>query len=209
MQEFLQLKEDGTVEREITTDENVLWGPNHFQPARTLTEEERAMFRVVPLLGVAPPEPAQYQSVERAGAESVNGEWRYKWAVRDWSAQEIAQALDAAKAAKNAEINEARATANRTSFAYAGKAIACDALSRGDIDGTNGYIALYGAMPPGFPGGWKAIDNTYVAIPDVDTWKAFYTAMFAQGAANFAKSQTLKAALAAAATTSEVAAINW
>lgn len=120
-----------------------------------------------------------------------------------------APALEELKAAKNDEINAARLAANFSHFEHAGKQIACDQLSRSDIDGTNGFVALYGALPPGWPGGWKAIDNTYVAIADVTDWKAFYASMFAAGSANFARAQALKDALAAADTAAEVAAIGW
>ena len=113
------------------------------------------------------------------------------------------------KAAKNEEINAARLAANFSTFQHAGKAIACDQLSRSDIDGTNGFVVLYGALPPGWPGGWKAADNTYVAIATVADWKAFYSSMFAAGNANFAKAQALKGLLAAADTAAEIAAIHW
>lgn len=117
--------------------------------------------------------------------------------------------LTALKAAKNSEINAARLAANFSTFPHAGKAIACDQLSRSDIDGTNGFVSLYGALPPGWPGGWKAVDNTYVPISSVDGWKAFYSSMFAAGNANFAKAQALKTQLEAAATAAEVAAVVW
>jgi hypothetical protein len=117
--------------------------------------------------------------------------------------------LVALKAAKNAEINAARLAANFTSFTHAGKAIACDQLSRSDIDGTNGFVGLYGTLPPGWPGGWKAVDTTYVPISSVDGWKAFYSSMFAAGNANFAKAQALKTQLEAATTAAEVQAIVW
>lgn len=117
--------------------------------------------------------------------------------------------LGSLKAAKNEEINAARLAANFSTFTHAGKAIACDQLSRSDIDGTNGFVTLYGTLPPGWPGGWKAVDNTYVAIADVAAWKAFYASMFAAGNANFAKAQTLKTQLAAATTAEQVAAIVW
>ena len=113
------------------------------------------------------------------------------------------------KAAKNDEINAARLAANFSTFQHAGKAIACDQLSRSDIDGTNGFVAIYGALPPGWPGGWKAVDNTYVAIATVADWKALYASMFAAGNANFAKAQNLKQQLDAATTAEEVAAIAW
>lgn len=117
--------------------------------------------------------------------------------------------LDSLKAIKNGEINAARAKANGGTFAYAGKSFACDALSRGDIDGVNGYVALSGELPPGFPGAWKAVDNTYLSLTDVVAWTGFYAAMVASGAANFSHAQQLKAALAAATTPKEVAAIVW
>ena len=122
---------------------------------------------------------------------------------------ERAVPLQALKAAKNAEINAARLAANFSTFVHAGKAIACDPLSRSDIDGTNGYVALNGALPAGWPGGWKAVDNSYVGIPDVAAWKSFYASMFAAGNANFAHAQVLKGQLAAASTPAEVAAIQW
>lgn len=117
--------------------------------------------------------------------------------------------LGEAKAVKNAEINAARAAANAGTFAHGAKVFACDALSRGDIDGVNGYVALYGALPPGFPGAWKAADNSFIPMPDIAAWKAFYASMVAQGSANFSRSQELKAQLAAATTPEAVAAIVW
>lgn len=120
-----------------------------------------------------------------------------------------APTLDELKIAKNAEINAARAAANTGSFAHGGKVVTCDPLSRSDIDGVNGYVALYGALPPGFPGAWKALDNTYLPISDVEAWKSFYTSMIAAGATNFTYAQGLKDQLAAAATPEEVAAIQW
>lgn len=117
--------------------------------------------------------------------------------------------LAALKSAKNAEINAARLAANFSTFTHGGKTFACDQLSRSDIDGTNGFVSLYGTMPPGWPGGWKAVDNTYAPIATVDDWKAFYASMFAAGNANFAHAQALKAALSNATTAEQVAAIQW
>lgn len=120
-----------------------------------------------------------------------------------------APTFDELKAAKNTEINLARATANTSTFTHDDKAFSCDALSRSDIDGVNGYAALYGALPPAFPGAWKAADNSYYPIADLAAWKAFYASMVATGAANFTHAQTLKAQLAAAITPDAVAAIVW
>jgi hypothetical protein len=110
---------------------------------------------------------------------------------------------------KNADINVARAKANTGTFEHAGKTFSCDPLSRSDIDGVNGEVALTGALPQTFPGAWKAVDNTFLPIADVAAWTAFYRAMVAQGAANFAHAQQLKAQLAAATTAEEIAAIVW
>lgn len=120
-----------------------------------------------------------------------------------------AMSFDELKAVKNAEINAARAAANTGTFDHVGKTFSCDALSRGDIDGVNGEVALTGALPQGFPGAWKAADNSYLPITDVPAWTAFYRAMVSQGAANFAHAQQLKAQLAAASTPEAVAAIAW
>jgi len=113
------------------------------------------------------------------------------------------------KEVKNTEINEARATANSTGFLYQAKFIATDALSRSDIDAINGYIALNQAYPAGWPGAWKAVDNTYLPLTTVDQWKAFYSAMVAAGNANFGKAQYLKDQLAIATTVVQINAIVW
>ena len=114
------------------------------------------------------------------------------------------------KAAKREQINAWWLTANRKGFTFGGKLIRmADELDQWNINGTNGTVALTGGFPPGWKGFWKASDNTYVAIPDVATWKDFYSAMAAQGAANFGTSQALKAQLDAAQTVAEVEAVVW
>ena len=160
------------------------------------------------------PEPAYNPDTQRIELTStpvqrVGQPWLRGWVVIDLSANEVAAQLAAAKAEKHAEINAARLGANTSTFTHAGKVIACDQLSRSDIDGTNGFVTLYGALPPGWPGGWKAVDNTYLPIADVAAWKAFYTSMFAAGAANFAKAQALKASLDTATTLAQVRGVVW
>ncbi|MCO5110003.1 MAG: DUF4376 domain-containing protein [Burkholderiaceae bacterium] len=173
--------------------------------------------RYMPVAPVAPPEhdtPTQ-KAVELEPTHE-GGQWRQAWCVvpltpeeQEQQAIDAAAALEAARASKNVQINAARLAANFSTFTHAGTLIACDPLSRSDIDGTNGFVALYGALPPGWPGGWKAMDNSYVAIADVAAWKAFYASMFAAGNANFAHAQALKALLAQADTPEAVAAIQW
>jgi hypothetical protein len=121
-----------------------------------------------------------------------------------------AQALADAKVAKNAEIDAAREAANRTHFMFQDKHIAADDMSMKDILATNGDVQNQGSFVPGWPGGWKAMNGEgFVSIPDVATWHQFFRAMVAQGTANFAYSQSLKATLAAATTIAEVDAITW
>lgn len=118
--------------------------------------------------------------------------------------------LEDLRSIKNDEINSERLIANRSSFTFTGKLIACDELSRSDIDGANGIISLTGALPPGWPGAWKALDNTYVSIPDVATWTTFYGSMVSQGTTNFLHAQALKAYMNdAARTAEEIQAIHW
>jgi hypothetical protein len=117
--------------------------------------------------------------------------------------------LASAQAAKNLEINSFRLNANESSFTYSGKQIATDELSRSDIDGVNGYVSLNNAFPNNWPGGWKAMDNSIVLIPDIATWKLFYNTMVQTGLNNFLHSQYLKGLVAAATTISQVNAINW
>lgn len=117
--------------------------------------------------------------------------------------------LVALKAAKAEEINAARLAATYSTFTYEGKTISCDQLSRSDIDGVNGYVALNASLPPSWPGAWKAVDNTYVTISDVTAWGAFYASMVAAGTTNFAHSQALKSTLAAATTAEDISAVVW
>lgn len=142
-----------------------------------------------------------------------------KMVVRDMTAEEITVReaelasvtpdINALKAAKNEQVNAWREEANAKTFPYAGKEIAVDDLSWKDILSTAGEIALFGAFPENFPGGWKATDNTYVPLPTVDDFKTMFRAMTKRGADNFNHAQALKAQLAAASTPEEVAAIEW
>jgi len=140
-------------------------------------------------------------------------EWKGGQAVtREMTEEELAACapkIDELREAKNEEINAARAAANLSTFPHEGKRFACDSLSRSDIDGVANHIALFEGFPEGFPGVWKAVDNTMLPLVDVDAFRAMYASMTAQGAENFNHSQELKAALAAAGTPEEIAAIQW
>lgn len=163
-----------------------------------------------------PTVPAGHKLVEGTPTKQANGKWYEVWATVPMTPAEqadanaaTAAALAAAKVQKNNDINAARLVANRSTFMHAGKKFQCDELSRSDIDGVNGWVALYGALPPWFPGAWKAADNTYYPLPNVSAWKSFYNSMATTGAMNFGKAQQLKAALAAATTIEQVNAITW
>jgi len=141
-------------------------------------------------------------------AEYVNGQI----IVRDETPEEgavRAPNIALLRAEKNADIDAWRAVANASTFPHAGKQIACDALSRSDLDGVAHHIALFDGFPEGFPGGWKATDKTMLPLVDIDAFRSMYASMTAQGAENFNHSQELKALLAAANTPEEIAAIQW
>lgn len=153
-------------------------------------------------------EPVAYspQGVERKRANPGAG---FEWhpATEQWI---DLRSLEELKAAKNERINAARLRINESYFVFQGKQIAVDRLSRSDIDGAHGAWLMMQAPPPGWPGGWKAMDNTYVVISDLATWAQFYGAMVATGTANFNHAQALKVQLAAATTAAEVEAIpDW
>lgn len=117
--------------------------------------------------------------------------------------------LEKSKTDRNLYVNEERAKANQSYFIFSGKHIAADPLSRSDIDAVHGMVLMNNAFPSGWPGGWKAMDNSYVAISDVSAWSGFYTAMVNQGTVNFAHAQSLKGSIDAATTIAEVEAVVW
>ena len=138
------------------------------------------------------------------------------WNGAEWSAlaarpvvPKPAPDLEALRTAKNDEINAERERLTFDTFTHAGKGVSCDMLSRSDIDGINGYVALNGAFPAIWPGVWKCADNSYLTIATIDEWKAFYGAMVAAGSALYAHAQELKAALAKATTAEEIEGIKW
>ena len=119
------------------------------------------------------------------------------------------ESLVKAKQTKNALINQWREIANKTSFTFSGKQISVDDLSTKDILFANAEILNRGSLPQNWVGGWKTMDNSFVAIPTIEVWRDFISAMYGQGVTNFAHSQALKSQLAAATTLEEVEAIKW
>lgn len=182
--------------------------PNWSGPS-DMTDEMVADLGFVPVTLAAPGHDLLTQVATELPPALVDGAWTQQWEVTDLSPQQVQANLAAAVQKKNAEINAARLAANFSTFSYGGKAIACDTLSRSDIDGTTGYVSLFGTFAPSWGGGWKAVDNSYVPITTVEEWKAFYQAMYAQGQDNFLRAQALKQQLAAAASQDAIDAILW
>lgn len=151
--------------------------------------------------------PVAYSAPEIA-AKIARPSWRGSWS-NSTMAWVDGRLLADSKAVKKLQINAWRLTANRQTFTYGGKTFACDELSRSDIDAVQGRVARLGALPGWFPGAWKAVDNTYLSIPNVATWDAFFDAMCVQGVVNFAHSQGLKDMVDAAVTNAGVEAITW
>lgn len=209
--QYAQLNEALDQATQLDANANIEWDDRNYCTAAALVRDGKAeQFRVV-LLTATDPTPINPAThiVTRDGCEKVGNEWRYKWVVTAKSPEEIANNLLQAKAAKRLEINLWRATANQTYFTHQGKQVACDQLSRSDIDGVGNNISLTGNFPAGFPNAWKAMDNTYIMLPTIASFKDMYGSMTQQGTVNFARSQTLKAAVDAATTVEQLAVITW
>lgn len=116
--------------------------------------------------------------------------------------------LDELKAMKTAEITAQRIAADSDKFTYNGLSIRTAEKDMFDLLIADARISK-GGMPPNWPGGWKAIENSYVPISTVDEWNAFFIAMYDAGIANFTRSQQIKARIAAATAPEEIAAITW
>jgi hypothetical protein len=189
-----------------------LIGENQYPVGYFFDADRRALFNVIEISEPVKPTVSSTQKVVQDGFEQVNGVWQAKWIISNQTTEELATSaaeLVSAKIARNNLINTWRETANFTTFPYGGRLIACDTLSRSDIDAVAGHLALFATLPTGFPGGWKATDNATIFPMGIDEFKAMYTAMTTQGTSNFNHSQTLKTALASATTMAEVDAIVW
>lgn len=117
--------------------------------------------------------------------------------------------LAEAKVAKQAELASARLRANLTSFTYNAKEYSASQTAQNDLNAIANYASLFNALPAAFPNAWQAIDGSVIAIADVAAFKALYSAMVAQGSANFIKMQVLIAAAQAATTQAELEAVQW
>lgn len=116
----------------------------------------------------------------------------------------VTSTLDIEKAKRVAAVTQAHQTADRTSFTFRGKEIRADLASLVQISAISQHLDLNNSFPVGWPGGWKAIDNTFVTLTTREDWAEFIAAMVTQGTVNFAKAQTLKSAILAATTLEEL-----
>ena len=188
--------------------------PNTCFPV-SLTNEILESFSIFPITKTTPVYNEILETSIEQTPELIYGVWTQKWLITPkYSTQEeidqaIANHLNHLKMMKNEEINEARLASNGGTFIHLGYEISCDALSRSDIEATNGIIILNNALPPNWVGFWKTANNQYIPILTVEEWKAFYTSMFNRGSSNFIYAQQLKAQVAAAKTIEELAAIQW
>lgn len=124
--------------------------------------------------------------------------------------------LDELKIAQKAKITADRIAADTDKFTYTytdstGSSVSKE-IRTADKDMFDMLVAdarIQKGFPANWPGGWKAIDNSYVPIANVDQWNTFFTAMYDAGIANFNHSQTLKTNIDNATTPEGVAAIVW
>lgn len=149
------------------------------------------------------------QTATEIAPKIINGVYTQQWEVRNLTPEEAGRNLGAAIVNKREEINAAWLAADYAGFTYAGKKVDSDAVSRSRMDAVTGYISLFGTFPADWIGLWKAADNSYITMTELDQWRAMYQAMFDQGQANFRHAESLKVALAKAASAADIAAIRW
>lgn len=109
---YAQLHEDGTFSSDIPSLTPILWDDNNFCTVESLVKDEKAAdFRVVQIVPVDPPaiDPI-VETVERDGAEFIDGVLHYKWLVTPLSPEQIAANQAAAGAAMIAACDVALTT---------------------------------------------------------------------------------------------------
>lgn len=131
------------------------------------------------------------------------------WLQSHSTLESLDKALTELRRTKDLEINAARLQANETHFFFKNKKIACDKVSKDDIVNTSEYISNNNGFHPKWPGGWKAMDNTFVPITTLQEWKDFHSALYDQGIRNFLKAQWLKQQLTKVNTVQEILDISW
>jgi hypothetical protein len=84
---------------------NILWGPQHYQPAHTLTEEEKVRFGVSLLTEITKPnfDPAT-QIVKELTPVKTAGVWVQTWQVNALTTEELAAKAATVDAQKQAQV---------------------------------------------------------------------------------------------------------
>ena len=143
------------------------------------------------------------QVAEETDPALVGGEWMQQWSVRDKTAQELVDA----KAAMRAEINATKAVKQSGQAPTAQGAVDCDTDSRDKLNGAvlMALLAIQNSQP--FALSWTMADNSQVSL---DAAGAIALGQEVGGyiAAVHGHAITLKAAIDAAATFTELAAID-
>ena len=139
----------------------------------------------------------RFETIHKADSPFVDGQRVMDQAIT----------LDVVKDRKRAEITAERLAADADHFTYLGKDIRT--ADKDMVDLLVADARWNKGLPANWPGGWKAIDNSYVVISTKDEWDAFFIAAYDAGILNFKRSQELKALIDAATTADEVAAVSW
>lgn len=161
---------------------------------------------------VKPQQPAQagFYYVPFDGAFSREGR---DHCTAKWDGSEIVWEvdLDKLRTSRNELINSWKLEANSSYFEFKGKRFAYKEADRIEIQAINNVVLLTGAMPsnPDWPAAWKAVDNTWLPLPNVAAWVEFNLAIADRGTTHFKHAQELKAKLGLAKTPEEVEAVNW
>lgn len=153
--------------------------------------------------------PDLHKLVEGEPVLGEDGNYYESWTTGLYSFEELDRMLADERLSVNERINLGRERANFHFFPFRGKRIACDRLSRSDIDGTSMYIAQFGSFPEDWVGGWKAMDNSYVSLATLEDWKEFIKAIFDQGQINFKHAQALKEIMRTTRDLKVMSSLGW
>jgi hypothetical protein len=132
--------------------------------------------------------------------EAPSSHHTFDYAVKQWVDR---RTLTMVKEAKRRAITDRRVNEDRR-FEWRGKWFQANEAAWKQITAVHGWVTARAELPPGFLGQWKAEDNTYTPINDVQAWWSFYDAAIARGMANFTHSEERKKALDACTTVAEV-----
>ena len=190
---YAQLNQDNTLLTEISTDGPIRWDVNNFCSAESLFNDGKAAsFDVVELVETGEPGTTPYQTATRDGIELVDGQWRQKWLVTDWSQEQIDAYKDSGKLAKWGAIKAERDRRKFNGVLVNGKWIHSDTFSRTQWMG----MVMAGASLPAIP--WSTMDNTEVTTTPTLAGQVFQAVMV-QDSTLFAIAKAKKTAMEASA----------